>query len=299
MISGWLSKRESTLDTSSQTKARATTNRATPLALRLHTLRSFHIAILHFWESCVGVSSTDMSSFEKEGYLPSYAESVQRPLNPPTPSTSRGQNILDQLTLVRAQHIRSIIDNHILPVVEEQAAFGIAQSIIALVPSDVPLPAPEEKSEFSFDTGSSGKVEVIGFSSGEEPKVVRLEGQMNKTEFWRSQAIILELERTLKELLNAGPTLRSSTHLESEGTRQKTPQRLQKKGLFGRAADAMGQEERSPSGNPEVGVRPVDTAGQVLVKVRLEEICLRTVNEFGLYDTMSKQCVIIRVDARC
>ena len=40
----------------------------------------------------------------------------------------------------------------------------------------------------------------------------------------------------------------------------------------------------SPSGNPEVGVRQVDIAGQVLVNVRLEEICLRTVNEFGLYD---------------
>lgn len=37
----------------------------------------------------------------------------------------------------------------------------------------------------------------------------------------------------------------------------------------------------------------------VMVKARLEEICLRTVSDFGLYDTISKQCVIIKVDAQC
>jgi len=46
-------------------------------------------------------------------------------------------------------------------------------------------------------------------------------------------------------------------------------------------------------------VKQLDQVRMVVVKARLEEICLRTVSEFGLYDTMSKQCVIIRVDARC
>ena len=62
---------------------------------------------------------------------------------------------------------------------------------------------------------------------------------------------------------------------------------------------SLGPELRSPSGNPEVGVKQLDQVRMVVVKARLEEICLRTVSEFGLYDTMSKQCVIIRVDARC
>jgi hypothetical protein len=34
------------------------------------------------------------------------------------------------------------------------------------------------------------------------------------------------------------------------------------------------------------------------VACRLEEICLRTVSEFGLYDTMTKQCVIVKADAK-
>ncbi|KAF2240813.1 hypothetical protein BU26DRAFT_191179 [Trematosphaeria pertusa] len=242
---------------------------------------------------------------EDDSYLPSYSESIlQQTANLPTiPSTSRGQQILDQLTLVRAQHIRSIINAHILPLVEQQAAYGIAQTTIALLPSDIPLPeeAPE-KSEFSFDTPTSSEktVEVIGFSSDEEPKVVRLEGQMNRTEFWRPQAIILELERTLRECLNASPRLRSPTSpvFVGRAQREEVPQR-QKRGFFGRVANAMAQDEGSPDGSLEVGVSQVESVGQVLVKCRLEEICLRTVNEFGLYDTMSKQCVIIRVDARC
>jgi hypothetical protein len=243
-----------------------------------------------------------MSPPEKDNNPPSYSESISQQSTTPSipgPSITRGQNLLDQLTLVRAQNIRSVIEDHILPRVEEQAAYGISRSIIALLPSDIPLPAAEEKSEFSFDTGGDEKkVEVIGFSSDEEPKIVRLEGQMNKTEFWRVKAVIEDLERRLRETLSASPVLRRPT---SPVSSEIPPQREQSKkglGFFVKMANALGQELRSNS-NSKVGVRQVEEVAQVLVKVRLEEICLRTVSEFGLYDTMSKQCVIIRVDARC
>ncbi|KAF2195263.1 hypothetical protein K469DRAFT_722525 [Zopfia rhizophila CBS 207.26] len=238
-----------------------------------------------------------MSRNEKDGFLPSYEESI----NPnPTASPSRGQQILDNLTLVRAQHIRSVINDQIIPLVEQQAMYGIAQTTIAMVPSDVVLPTEEtEKSEFSFDSGNEKKIEVIGFSSAEEPKLIRLEGQLNRTEFWRPQAIVQELERVLKESLNASPHLKPASPVRREP--EPIPQRPVRRNFFGRMADAMNQEERSPSGNPEVGVRPQPMEGldQVLVKARLEGICLRMVNEFGLYDTMTKQCIIIRIDARC
>jgi hypothetical protein len=62
----------------------------------------------------------------------------------------------------------------------------------------------------------------------------------------------------------------------------------------------LGPERRSPGGNPEVGVKRISgNAGSVQVQARLEDICLRTVNEFGLYETATAQCIIIRVDARC
>lgn len=194
---------------------------------------------------------------------------------------------------------------HIIPLVEQQAAYGIAQTIIAMLPSDIPLRAVEEKSEFSFDSASGAKpVEVIGFSSEEAPKVVRLDGRMNRIEFWRPQAVIVELERVLKESLNASPHLRSPSSPNRSGihdfdhvSRQDT--RGLRRSFLSRMVPSLGPEQPSPSGNPEIGIKQVQTVGSVLVKVRLEEITLRTTNDFGLYDTTSKQCIIIRVDARC
>ncbi|KAF2876769.1 hypothetical protein BDV95DRAFT_625916 [Massariosphaeria phaeospora] len=242
---------------------------------------------------------------DEEGSLPSYEDTIKltptehsRWTQTHTISPSRGLQLLDQLTLVRGQHIRSVIDTHILPLVEQQVTHGIAQTTIAMLPSEILLPAPEEESsEFSFDSGNKKKVEVIGFSSNESPQVVRLEGQMNRTEFWRAPNTIRELEVVLKESLNASPNLQSPTGSRVPPTQK--PQRHVKRGLFGRMADVINQEERWPIRSSEGDMEHYGVAGQVLVKATLDDICLRTTNEFGLYDTMSKLCIVIRVDARC
>jgi hypothetical protein len=254
-----------------------------------------------------------MSRNEKQlDGLPSYFESTtsSTPLSTTGLSglsqhPSRGPQILDQLTLVRASHIRSVIHQHIIPIVETQASFGIAQTTIAMIPSDVNLPPEEEKSEFSFDTQSQ-KVEVIGFSSEDVVKIVRLEGGINKSEFWRPQAVIVDLETVLKESLNASSTLRSPNRERFGASEVVTPPppKPQKRNLLGRVMDVINQEGGGgPYRSMVAGASEDDGMGKgvgmVLVKVRLEEILLRMVNDFGLYDTLSKQCVIIRVDARC
>jgi hypothetical protein len=215
-------------------------------------------------------------------------------------SPNRGQNILDQLTLTRTTHIQSIINTHIIPVIEQQALYGIAKTTIAMLPSDIPLPAVEEKSEFSFSSSSSEAVEVIGFSSEDVPKVVRLQGQMNRTEFWRVEAIIADLERILRDTLNVSPVWRSSTGPSMVSSEEQQQRAQPKRRVLSRVMPSLGPEQRSVSGNPEVGIRQESNdVGLVLVKARLEEICLRTVNEFGLYDTMNRQCVMVKIDARC
>jgi hypothetical protein len=233
-----------------------------------------------------------MPSSEKEDtHPPSYHDSTH-------PYRLTGQTLLSQLSTTRTTHIHSIITAHILPLVEQQASYGIAQTTLALLPSDIPLPAIEEKSEFSFSTTSSTPVEVIGFSSGEAPKVVPLEGLMNRTSFWRVQAVVEVLESALREELNKSSYLRSA----ESPIRKASPEQQPRRTFLSRMVPSLGPEESSPSGNPEVGTRALEidrNSGLVLVRARLEEISLRTVNEFGLYDTMSIQCVIVRVDARC
>ncbi|PSN64239.1 hypothetical protein BS50DRAFT_498578 [Corynespora cassiicola Philippines] len=211
---------------------------------------------------------------------------------------ARGQQILDQLTLARAQHIRHVIDTYIIPLVEQQASFGIAQTTIIMIPSDIPLPPAPEKSEFSFETGNEQPVEVIGFSSESEgePKLVRLEDQMSRSEFWRSPAIVAELQRVLKESLNENSNVRASAspHLAQHEVSQPQPRHK----FIRRMAQAMGREEKSLGGKHQVETEAFEV-GQVSVKARLEDLCLRTTSEFGLYDTMTKQCIVVCVDVKC
>ncbi|KAF1361865.1 hypothetical protein EJ07DRAFT_109630 [Lizonia empirigonia] len=231
-----------------------------------------------------------MSRNEKEELPPSYTERPDFSRS----NAHRGQQILDQITITRAHHIQSVIDTQIIPLVEQRASYGIAQTTIAMLPSDIPLPAVHEKSEFSFDTDTSKAVEVIGFASKEEPDIVRLAGHMNRTVFWRVQAVIVELERVLRDSLNASPQLRNPTREMNEFEAPQKQKRNFLAKFIGRS-----EEERAPSGNPEVGVKKMDELGLVVVKARLEEISLRTLSDFGLYDTMSKQCVIVKIDVRC
>ncbi|CAA9956851.1 hypothetical protein PTMSG1_00459 [Pyrenophora teres f. maculata] len=218
-----------------------------------------------------------------------------------TPSSSRSHAILNQLSTIRTRQIHTVLNTHIIPLIEERATYGIAQTTIALLPSDIPLPTVPEKSEFSFDDTSSNSapVQVIGFTSEDEPHVVRLEGHMNRTEFWRPPVVIEELEEVLSQTLNASSVLAGVVQVEGKAEDIIPTRQSSRRTLLSRVMPSLGPDLRSPSGNPEVGVRRQNSAGTIVVKAQLEEICLRTVSEFGLYDTMSKQCVIVRVDARC
>ncbi|CAI6335251.1 unnamed protein product [Periconia digitata] len=252
-----------------------------------------------------------MSTQEKEPSPPPYSESTaqQSPYSSlATSSTSTSHpppssNLLTQLSSVRATHLHTIITSHILPLIEQQATYGISETNIALLPSDVSLPihtAPE-KSEFSFDTtddATEKKLEIIGFSSDEEPKLIRLEGSMNKTEFWRVPAVVEDMEERLRACLNAAAAqaVTASSSQQQQQVSSSAPRGVTKRGFLGKLANFIEQEKRS---SPFVGKEAERGMGQVVVRVRLEEICLRTVNEFGLYDTLSKPCVTVWVDARC
>jgi len=79
-----------------------------------------------------------------ETELPSYEDIIgnKRPLQcidenaEPRPLRGQGQRLLDQLTTVRAQRVRSIVDEHVMDVVERQALRGVGKVTVALIPSD-------------------------------------------------------------------------------------------------------------------------------------------------------------------
>ncbi|KAF1967518.1 hypothetical protein BU23DRAFT_602822 [Bimuria novae-zelandiae CBS 107.79] len=238
------------------------------------------------------VAPTTTMASEKDA-PPSYTSSLS-PSSTNNYNHNHGQSLLDTLTLTRATTLSSTIHTSILPILTARAALGLPCTTLALLPSDIPLPPPPEKSEFSFD-GYAGaarggeEIKVITGADGdgdEEVQVVRLAGEQNSTAFWRGRGVVQELERGLREVLGASTPAAQSVRVEE--VQQKKDK---KKGLFGRGKKEEVERE-------EVG-EEAEGGEQVVVRVRVEEICLRTMNEFGLYDTVNRVCVVVRVDARC
>ncbi|KAL5410237.1 hypothetical protein PMIN06_009133 [Paraphaeosphaeria minitans] len=227
---------------------------------------------------------------------PSYADSLHPQLTSTSSSApGQGQSLLDTLTLTRATTIRSAIHTSILPVLSSRAAMGLPSTVLALLPSDIPLPGPPEKNEFSF-AGYAGAekaedaVKLIAGDGGEEAvEAVWLSGEGNTSAFWRVPAVVEDLEWGLRDALNDG---RGGAPAVVRGVGEAKKKAKEKRRFFGRRKEGRIEEESAA-----VGAGEGAGAGLVAVRVRVEEICLRTTNEFGLYDTMNRQCVVVRVDA--
>lgn len=226
---------------------------------------------------------------------PSYTDSLRPQLTSTTSASSSapGQSLLDTLTLTRATTIRSAIHTSILPLLSSRAAMGLPSTVLALLPSDIPLPPPPEKNEFSF-AGYAGAekaedaVKVIAGDSGEEAvEAVRLRGDGNTSAFWRVPGVVEELEKGLRDVLNDGRGGAPVVVREVGEAKKK-----EKRGLFGRRKEEKAEESAAVGAGEGFG-------DQVAVRARVEEVCLRTTNEFGLYETMNRQCVVVRVDAGC
>lgn len=141
---------------------------------------------------------------------------------------------------------------------------------------------------------SSSKHELMGFSTDEEVLDFQLEGSINRASFWKQSGVVDDLARLLRQRLSTTPELRIVQQLDvAEASSSKS----QKRGLFGR----LSSSSNSKNAQSMKGVNPqTENAGESLkVEAKLDEICLRTISEFGLFDTVQRQAIIIRIHVRC
>ena len=102
--------------------------------------------------------------------------------------------------------------------------------------------------------------------------MVYLHGQENSLEFWRQLAVMQELEQQMR------------SHLGNSGYR------------------VIGANETSLQGptSPQADWRtvPKETLGngEVSVSIQITEICLRTENDMGLYETKTGKAVVVKVN---
>ncbi|KAF2495640.1 hypothetical protein BU16DRAFT_510602 [Lophium mytilinum] len=225
----------------------------------------------------------------KDGALPCYEESTNAHLHSQyhTSNTSDGQHIRDRVRAIREEQIASVINEHVYPLISQQATYGIGSINIALMPSDVVLPQEDKvksDTEYDFETSDGPQVEIIGFP--EELQRIQLEGHVNRLEFWKQRGVVEELERALNETLDTS----SQSTVTTGDVQPPLPQRPAKKGFFGRTSSSATTETSGPLPKEKNSLK---------LTARLEEICLRTVSAFGLYETITRQSIIIKFSAGC
>jgi len=228
----------------------------------------------------------------KDGTLPSYEESINANVlrDRYTSSASDGQQIRVRVQAVREEQIATVINDHVYPLISQQAMYGIDSMTIALMPSDVVLPRNKRvKSEFDFEAADNPQVEVVGFP--EQLQQIQLEGHMNRLDFWKQQGVVEELQRALNEKLDIAP----QSPVSATNQQPSLPQRPIKRGFFSWKSSSA-EPGMTASGTMS---EPQKESKNVKVTARLEEICLRTVSTFGLYETLTRQGIIIKFSAGC
>ncbi|KAF2819812.1 hypothetical protein CC86DRAFT_449837 [Ophiobolus disseminans] len=173
--------------------------------------------------------------------------------------TSQTHAFISHIAHTRTAHITSTVTQHILPVIHTHARLGIARTTIALLPC---------ATHDTFTSSSAGSAEIVGVAGGDQLNVVRLQGLINGAAFWREAAVVRELEDW------GGVPMRS---------------------VLRRVVGTFGEEKRVGNKGVCLGVGVDADVGVVHVEARVEEVFLRTVNEFGLYDTLSGECVVVNV----
>lgn len=158
----------------------------------------------------------------------------------------------------------------------------------------MPLDFGDQKGEESL--------ELVGFPSDEAVQQVRLKGPLNRTQFWRQAGVLEEFQRTLQGKLATAPFApmpqQAAPQSPTTGPESDTPVPSQRRGLLRRRQDSSPRVSSTASIERATTEAMVEKpASGLRARVALEDICFRTVSDFGLYDTISRPAVVIYIVA--
>jgi hypothetical protein len=131
------------------------------------------------------------------------------------------------------------------------------------------------------------------FPSEDGLQEVRLDGPLNTYEFWKQPEVLKELKSLLTEKL-ATPAFFPSFLTDNLDTTPAVDWSYPSAAKPSRSFSFFRKKEGSSSNGPAAKQEAV-----IEVAVDLEEICLRTESDFGLYETITRPAVVIRVNALC
>lgn len=239
-----------------------TFSRDTAIVERVTNPASFSVTKTPFELLSSVYHNMDSKSDPSSDRLPSYSESVRSPQQHSSP------NYLPQnIAAARSASISSLITAFIIPHLHGNALSGLASTTLILIPSNVSSLQPPSKISPNGPSES-----IVGFPSAENLTVVRLHGQENSLEFWRQSAVMQELG------------LQMRTHLQNSGHR------------VIRDDETSLQGPNSPNANWRTVQKDDLGNGEVRIRVETMDVCIRTENDMGLYETRTGKALNVKVD---
>lgn len=222
---------------------------------------------------------------------PSYSDSVFLSF-----SNTSSDSII-RLSQNRTLHINATIDRFLAPVVDGRLSRGLNSSTIALIPTSKNI----QSNPFVHHDFKTIPSEIIGLASDHD-----LDAQFDMTdimdskEFWMQTEVITELEQNIGQrwcssvVQSDGLIFREKAGITENLslTSQPHASNPRPKSLFSRLSSKQPRVETTH----QEFLRKVEIPQRDFVKVKLDEICFRTVNSFGLYETIVKPAVIVSIN---
>lgn len=215
--------------------------------------------------------------------LPSYDEATLSPVNYSLPGT----DIISEIDHQRRELVSSAIERHISPVLRRQARYGISGSTTLLEPYEPPAFSHEKSSTNNAKDQKHG--EIVS-PSDDDLVIAQLEGEENSLEFWSQPSVAQELKQQLLDILSTFSDFTDS----SSRAREANPEPEA-------ASSRIGWRKRAKKASESfraVQMSPAQSSERVRVTIDREGIVLRTVNDFGLYETVTKPAVIVRINTQ-
>lgn len=241
-----------------------------------------------------------MSFASEKDQVPSYDEAIKTS----TPPLSHAERIRQLQTL----RVLNVLETHVLPFIESQTSEGLTQFSVILVPTNVDALQHHISSKTSvvvekLASGEPPKGQqeaILGFPDHEPVKLLRLSDPADSSQFWQQPQVIQRLESDLRERLGIGNSQPVSPILQPAATSEK----IKKKGFWSRKSSGPSSSS-SPwdvNGVSSLGLAAMKKAsqgvlapGQMVATVSTEEVSLRTVSDFDLFEVRNGQAVVVRL----
>ncbi|KAL9613582.1 MAG: hypothetical protein Q9167_001864 [Letrouitia subvulpina] len=181
---------------------------------------------------------------------------------------------------------RALLNENIIPHLQQSILYGLAKSTLLFVPSDMASLQPTSTSGAENEPlpGFPGET-IVDFPSTENPSLTRLRGPENSFAFWRQQPALTELEQQLRDWFRGGGyTVLGEETPNVEATSMNQVRNMKQSKIDSYPGSSWSYEEEQPLRN-----------GEIRTSVEIREVCLRIENEMGLYETRTGKVVMVRV----